>query len=172
MSTRAKMAGLFSSLFLLWVALTGRLDPAFIVVGAAISALVVRVVWRTFFAGFHDYSIGDHGWKGVRILALLSFIPRFFFDLIKSTWEVSLLALKPSLSLSPSIVQIQSGLTSKTSLVFLANQITLTPGTLTLDADMVHHRLFIHVLTLGDDGTKAVKDQISQLESRIEAIKS
>ena len=171
MSNWAKKIGLFFSLLSLWVALIGRLDPAFILVGAVVSVLVVRVVWRTFFSGFHDFHLGDHG-RGIRFLPLLCFIPCFFLDLIRSTWEVSLIALRPNLFLSPSIVQIQSGLTGKTSLVFLANQITLTPGTLTLDADMAHHRLFIHVLTLGSGGTKAVKDQISQLESRIGAITS
>ncbi len=171
MSNRAKKIVLFSSLLSLWVALTGRLDPAFILVGSVVSISVAHIVWGTFFSGFHDLPLGDDG-RGLNFIFLLCFIPCFFFDLIRSTWEVSLLALRSDLSLSPSIVQIQSGLTSKTSLVFLANQITLTPGTLTMDADMAHHRLFIHVLTLGSGGTKAVKDQIYQLESRIGAITS
>ncbi|NCC97413.1 MAG: hypothetical protein EOM02_11315, partial [Synergistales bacterium] len=81
MSNWAKKIGLFSSLLSLWVALTGRLDPAFILVGAVVSVLVVRVVWRTFFSGFHDFHLGDHG-RGIRFLPLLCFIPCFFLDLI------------------------------------------------------------------------------------------
>ncbi|SMG34094.1 Na+/H+ antiporter subunit E [Dethiosulfovibrio salsuginis] len=170
MSTQAKMTGLFSSLLILWIALTGRIDLPFILVGAIISALVVRVVWKTFFSGVHDFPLGDHVWKGINWIPLLCFVPCFFFDLIKSTWDVSILALRPNLSLAPAIIQTQSGLTSKTALVLLANQITLTPGTLTLDADISHHKLYIHVLTINDQEIDGIKDQIHQLEARIEGI--
>lgn len=170
MSTRAKMTGLFLSLLILWISLTGRIDIPFLLVGSTVSAVVVRVVWRTFFSGAQDFPLGNHVWKGINWIPLLSFVPCFFFDLIKSTWDVSLLALRPKLSLTPAIIQTPSGLTSKTALVLLANQITLTPGTLTLDADISHHDLFIHVLTLEGQSIEAIEEQIHQLESRIERI--
>lgn len=171
MSTLGKKAALSLSLLLLWVCLTGRLDSSFIAAGTVISLFVVRVVWGTFFSGFHGDPVGARGWSGIRIFSLLCFIPCFFLDLVKSTWDVSMIALMPKISLAPAIVEVQSHLSSKTALIFLANQVTLTPGTLTLDADMANHRLFIHVLSLGADGPRPVRDQISQLESRIEAIK-
>lgn len=170
MSTWSKKMGLFSSLLLLWVALTGRAAPAFIVTGSVVSALVVSVVWRTFFSSSHKLIKEVQPWKGVNWIPLLCFIPCLFFDLIKSSWSVSLLALRPRLSLSPAIVQTQSRLTNKTALVFLANHITLTPGTLTMDIDVSHHRLFVHVLTLEEGGVEVVKEQISHLESRMKRI--
>jgi multicomponent Na+:H+ antiporter subunit E len=46
----------------------------------------------------------------------------------------------------PAIVKVETGLKSETGTVVLANSITLTPGTLSVDIDEENHVLYIHCL--------------------------
>ncbi|MCF4114751.1 MULTISPECIES: Na+/H+ antiporter subunit E [Dethiosulfovibrio] len=162
-----KAGALWCSLMVLWISLTGRLDFGFMAVGVAVSTAVFRLVWRTFSPHHEGGRLGSPRIGFARLMAFLCFVPCFLWDLLKATWEVSLLALAPKVDLHSGIIKVNSDVPDKSSLVFLANLITLTPGTLTLDADMSKHDLFVHVLDLRGLGTEAVRSDISDLEARI-----
>lgn len=153
---------LFMALLALWVVLTGKKEIEPIFLGSVLSALAVRFVW----VGKSPVSVVRFG-GGPRLVPLICFIPIFLWDLVKSTWDVAMLALRPKLSLSPAVIRVGSGLKDKSALVFLANQITLTPGTLTLDADMSSHSLFVHVLNRGDIDASQARTGIYRQETRI-----
>jgi multicomponent Na+:H+ antiporter subunit E len=55
----------------------------------------------------------------------------------------------------PGIIRVKSGMQNDTGLLFLANSITLTPGTLTVSVDEATNDLFIHKIHLDEgDETK------------------
>lgn len=65
-------------------------------------------------------------------------------EIFKSNFHVAKIVLSPKLNISPTIVTITTNLKSDFDKTILANSITLTPGTLTLD--MTEDKLIIHCL--------------------------
>ncbi|MBP1925997.1 multicomponent Na+:H+ antiporter subunit E [Sedimentibacter acidaminivorans] len=65
-------------------------------------------------------------------------------EIFKSNFHVAKIVLSPKLNISPSIVIINTKLKSELNKTILANSITLTPGTLTLD--MYDDKLIVHCL--------------------------
>ena len=57
----------------------------------------------------------------------------FMWELIKANWDVAKRALNPKLPVNPGIVKVPVNLKSEYGLSTLANSITLTPGTITMD---------------------------------------
>lgn len=68
-----------------------------------------------------------------RFFSLLAFIPIYAIELFKANLDVAKRALSKELNINPGIVKIQTELQSDYGLSMLANCITLTPGTITMD---------------------------------------
>ncbi len=160
---------LFFSLFGIWILLTGRGDPLFLLVGALTSFIILKLVWRVFFLGLQEPR-AINICREINFFRLALFIPHFIMDLIAATWKVSLLALKPRMDITPGIFRINSTLKDKNALVFLANQITLTPGTLTLDGDPATHALYIHTLDTRELSKDALQEDVAKLEDRLRGV--
>ncbi len=95
-----------------------------------------------------------------RIFYLILFIPVFIFYCAKANFEVMYYVISPHLPIKPGIVKVQSDLKSETALTILANCITLTPGTLTVEAteDGV---LYVHWLSMKSIDEEVATQQIS-----------
>ena len=85
-----------------------------------------------------------------RIAAILSLALFFLRELLLSAFAVARLALSPALRsrLSPAIIAFPLTVKSEAEITLLANLITLTPGTLTLDVAADQSHLYVHALTL------------------------
>lgn len=85
-----------------------------------------------------------------RIAAILSLALFFLRELLLSAFAVARLALSPALRsrLSPAIIAFPLTVKSEAEITLLANLITLTPGTLTIDVAADHGCLYVHALTL------------------------
>jgi len=152
------------SLLLLWVALTGSVKADSILVGLALSLLITFVTWKPLFSGSRHIYVHDPEPLNFRPLKALMALPGFMADLTKASAEVAILAIKPSIQLRPGIVRVHSHLKNKTTIVFLANYITLTPGTLTVDMDISRHDLFIHSLDLDSLDASSLRDEVVSME--------
>ncbi len=155
---------LATALFLLWVALTGSVKADSILVGLALSLLITFVTWRPLFSGSRHIYVHDPEPLNFHPLKALMVLPGFIADLTKASVEVAILAVKPSIALRPGIVRVESHLKNKTALVFLANYITLTPGTLTVDMDISSHDLFIHCLDMDSLDASSLRDEVISIE--------
>jgi len=69
------------------------------------------------------------------------FVP-FFIAMAKANIDVAMRVLTGKIN--PGIVRIKTGLKKSMSLTFLANSITLTPGTLSVDVDEESNDLYVH----------------------------
>jgi energy-converting hydrogenase B subunit A len=67
------------------------------------------------------------------------------YNIVRSAWETSILCLFGGID--PQVVDVETTLKKDISHFILANSITLTPGTLTLDIDHEGGRLKVAVLT-------------------------
>ena len=72
----------------------------------------------------------------------------FFIELAKANLDVAYRVITGRIR--PGIIRLRSGMKSDFALFLLANSITLTPGTLTVDLDEKSNDLFIHVINIDE----------------------
>lgn len=126
---------LFATTWLLW---SGMTKPLILGLGLASVFLVAGLAVRI---GFFDQSVYS--------LHLARRLPRFWLwllgEIVRTNLAVTLIVLSPRLPVSPRVVTIDASGLSPAAQAVLANAITLTPGTLTLDVN--RDRLEVHCLT-------------------------
>jgi multicomponent Na+:H+ antiporter subunit E len=88
----------------------------------------------------------------------------FLRELLKANLVVLKVVLSPRIRVQSGVIAVPTELTDEVSLTVLANMITLTPGTLTLDISPDRRYLFVHTLNLDDP--EAVKRDIQQAFER------
>lgn len=89
----------------------------------------------------------------VRLILLALYIPGpFFIELTKANLDVAYRVITGRIR--PGIIRLKSGMKSDLALLMLANSITLTPGTLTVDVDEKTNDLFIHVINIDEETGK------------------
>jgi multicomponent Na+:H+ antiporter subunit E len=81
---------------------------------------------------------------GLRVLSYWGWLLK---EIVKSAWDVSRIIIHPRLPISPTMVSFRPTQHSSVGLVIHANSITLTPGTITFEAEP--HRFVVHALTRG-----------------------
>lgn len=164
---RKKSILLFVVLFLFWVLFTWKLELPALVVGLALSFVVTRISHLSFFPTVHELYRHKEPPLHFRFREAITFFPLYVLNILLATAQVALLALKPHIELKPGIVKLETSIRNKTTLVILANQITLTPGTLTVDIDLAHHNLFVHSINLRTLDADSVRKEVKELEERL-----
>jgi len=135
---------LFFLAFLVWMGLTWPPDWQHAFIGV-------------FVAGFVAYMTGDmfvkrpHMFKSPkRYFWFLYYIPIFIWECFKANIDVAYRVGHPDMPINPGIVKVKTILRSDTGLTFLANSITLTPGTLSIDVDQENGFLYVHWINVKD----------------------
>jgi multicomponent Na+:H+ antiporter subunit E len=139
-----------------WVLLSGFFTPFLLSVGLG-SALAV--VW---FARRMDV-VDDEGHPirlGPRVLLYWLWLLK---EIAKSAWDVSKIILHPRLPISPTVVRFKPSQATDVGLVIHAQSITLTPGTITIEAGP--GEFVVHGLTRG--GAEATVG--SEMDRRVTA---
>ena len=141
------MVGKFILLFLVWIGVTNSLNIQELIVGAIVSFLIAK-----FFTPKREFNLKDLAVKYIR------FIPIFLKNLIESNIAVAKIVLNPKLPINTGIVKLKTDLTNEHDRLILANAITLTPGTITVE--LRDRELFIHVLNLDSLDRDKLQDSI------------
>jgi multicomponent Na+:H+ antiporter subunit E len=76
----------------------------------------------------------------------LSLLLLFIRELILSALRVAWLAVQPKLRIRPAIIAYPLTVTSDAQITLLANMITLTPGTLSVDVSADRKTLYVHAI--------------------------
>ena len=122
--------------FLIWLLLTWSLDYQQLAAGLILSVLV------TFFVADTFPSRPGRLLNPVRWFWLLLYLPYFLYYVVKANLDVAYRVLHPDIPIHPGIVKVKTTLTTEMGKAFLANSITLTPGTLVVD--IVDQDLYVH----------------------------
>ncbi len=121
------IAVLFATLFLFWIMLMGSLHPDSLLVGALVS-LSIALLYRNGLSFFTEFRATPAAlWAGLRYYGY------FFKELVRSNLRLTAIVLSPDLPIRPGIVKVRTRLQSRMGRLMLANSITLTPGTLTVE---------------------------------------
>lgn len=125
---------------LLWAAVSGSFSPLNLLFGLLLGLLALWLVRDS------------RSFTPVRMrpLALLRLVVIFLAELLKSGWRVLVLVLTPRLTLKPAIVAVPLAVTDDFEITLLANMITLTPGTLSVDLSDDRRLLYVHCLNAPD----------------------
>lgn len=118
----------FCLCFVFWLLLTWSFAAQEIIVGAVVSLAVALFVSR-FFIHESAYWLLNPG----RFGALVCYIPVFLRELVKANLDVAGRCFGGCKDVNPGIVKVPVDLKSDYAQAMLANSITLTPGTITLD---------------------------------------
>lgn len=135
-----------------WVTLWEAFTWANVIGGALVAAAVVALLPQT---------PGLPG-QGLRPLAAIKLAAVFAWELIKASafmaWEV----VTPRNRIDAAVISVNLISTNAGVITLVANMVSLTPGTLTLDVDEQVSTLFIHVLHLRS--VEATRDSVLRLE--------
>ncbi len=163
---------LFLVSFITWILLVfpyhperGEWDWESVYIGLA-SAFLVSVLFIGIFTRSPRKFFDPRRWFWV-----LVYIPVFVYYMIRANLQVVYLALHPKMPISPGIVRVRTGLKSDSGITALANSITLTPGTFTLDLDRDKGVLYVHWLKVKtvdeEEATKEIPGRFEKFLRRI-----
>ncbi len=146
---------------LLWILLTGSLDSQELIAGGVVSLLVTALFTSRLiiFTGFR--------FSWLAPVYILSYLGNFLVALLLANFDLAVRVLSPSLPIRPEMVEVKTVLKSPLAKLMLANTITLTPGTLTVD--LIDDRLQIHWVNCppGTTSQSATKQIVANFEKQI-----
>ena len=85
-----------------------------------------------------------------KITSAIHLVGSFLYTLVQANLTVALIVLSPRLRIRPAIVAYRTDLRSSAAITALANMITLTPGTLTIEISSDQRTLYVHALDMND----------------------
>jgi multicomponent Na+:H+ antiporter subunit E len=133
-----RVAALVVALFAFWLLLSGMTAPFLVLSGLASAIAVAALAWRMGAADPEGHPV--HLTAGA-----LTYWPWLIKEIAVSGWTVARIILDPRLPVSPVLARFAPSQKSTVGLVTHANSITLTPGTITVEAD--HGEFLVHALT-------------------------
>lgn len=141
--------------FIIWMLLTWQINTQVIIAGLIASAIVALL--------FHEILPKEHlvFISPIRIFWTLVYIPVFFYYIIKANFDVVYRALHPKMPIKPGIVKIKTTLKTESGITALANSITLTPGTLTVDLTDDGF-LYVHWINVKSDDVEQATELIAR----------
>jgi multicomponent Na+:H+ antiporter subunit E len=134
--------------------LTAPADAKNVTIGIFVAIFVTFMTVDTFKAAGgsaqEDYKLPSLPALAKKIFWFICYVMVFLWECIKANLDVAWRVLHPTLPIRPGTIRVKTDLKSDVGLTFLANSITLTPGTTTVDIDKEGGYIYIHVLFLKD----------------------
>ena len=143
-------------LALIWVAVSGDISGAGLLTGFVLGYVILGLTLREL-PGFSAYVR--------RIPKIFLFTGYFLKELIRSNLRVAWDVVTPTHYMKPAVIAVPLDARTEGEIVLLANLISLTPGTLSLDVSSDRRVLYLHVMYLDD--LEQTRAQIKQFEARV-----
>lgn len=125
-----------------WAAITGVFSLTNVIFGALIGVWALWVVRERMQVSRTFLRL----WRAISLLGL------FVFEIVLSAVRVAMVVVSPRLdrALNPAIIAFPLTLKSDVQITMLANMITLTPGTLSVDVSEDRKTLYVHAISVRD----------------------
>jgi multicomponent Na+:H+ antiporter subunit E len=143
-------------LALVWAAITGSASVPNLLFGLALGGLALRLVRNPAATPIETV----RPWKAAVLAGV------FVRELVLSGWRVARMVVSPDMRLDPAIFAYPLTVDRDFEITLLANLITLTPGTLSVDVSSDRTCLYVHAIDASDVG-QACKDIERAFERRI-----
>ena len=139
-----------------WAAMTGAFSLLNVVFGFVLGGICLSLIRNQAGAMSHF----------VRLILAVELAVIFVLELVKSSVNVAIIVLSPGRVLQPAIIAYPLEVKSDAEITLLANLITLTPGTLSIDVSDDASTLYVHAIDAPDIDA-IIADIKSSFESRI-----
>ena len=148
---------------LFWFLITFRLTIPNLIVGS-IAALITTLIFGRYFLRNVYKFLQPH-----RYFWLMVYLFIFIWACIKANVDVAYRVLHPAMPIKPGIVKVKTELKSEFARTILANSITMTPGTISVD--IIGDYLYIHWIYVRSEDPEVYTHIISgQFEKFIKKI--
>jgi multicomponent Na+:H+ antiporter subunit E len=151
--------------FIVWMLLAWPPDLHHAIVGILVAGFVAVLFGSLFVRRVHHFTHPS------RYLWFAYYVPMFLWECLKANIDVALIVIKPKLAIKPGIVKVKTSLRSDTALTFLANSITLTPGTFCVDIKPEQGVLYIHWIRVESQdeerATQLIVDKFERILKKI-----
>lgn len=148
-------------LALVWAGISGSFSGLNLLLGGLIGAAAVLVL--------REATAGPTTSR--RLKRILSLTIMFFYELMASAVRVALVVIRPDLKkvVRPAIVAVPLTVKSDAEITLLANLITLTPGTLSIDVSPDKSVLYVHALSM-DDRDAMIAEIANGFEKKVKEV--
>jgi len=119
-----------------WLMLTFKITLPNIIVGSVASVICSAIFTRFFITNVYKL-LQPH-----RYYWFIIYLFVFIWECLKANIDVAYRVLHPAMPIRPGIVKVRTTLKSDLARTLLANSITMTPGTITID--IIGDYLYIH----------------------------
>lgn len=153
---------IFLASLALWLLLSYSLGLEYILTGLVIGFFVVLMTADVFgdIQPWVFKNISRYPW-------FIYYIALFIWECIKANLDGAYRVIHPDLPMRPGIVKVKTQLKSEVGLTFLANSLTLTPGTMTVDVDKEGGFLYVHWVEVREQDTAKATELIVRKFERI-----
>ena len=137
-------------LFVFWLLLSGHFEVQFLILGALASVLTAALtndLLRPSRTDLFQQVPQNLSWLLSSFVRFLMYVPYLLVQIVRSNLEVAYLVLHPRMPIAPRLVEFKTPLRLEPAQVLLAQSITLTPGTVTVDVR--NGRFLVHSLYRG-----------------------
>ena len=153
---------LFLAAFAVWCLLNWVPDGAHLLAGALVAWLVAFLMGSLVIRRPHLM------WHPRRYFYFLfHYVPVFIWEVVKANIDVAYRTVHPRPRINPGIVKVNTSLRSDIACTLLANSITLTPGTMSVDFDKSRSVLYVHWIDVRAPDTEAATRLIVERFERI-----
>lgn len=152
------MTGFFWNLVLAlaWTALTGSFSGPNLLLGFGFGYITLVILQN------QQPSLNNYGKRLPRILAFLLYFVR---ELLRSNMKVAFDVLTPPWHMQPGVIAVPLLARSDLEITLVANFISLTPGTLSLDVSDDRKVLYIHAMFLQDE--QQLRRDLEEIQQRL-----
>lgn len=123
-------------LALAWSAVTGEFSLLNFAFGFVLAIFALSLIRE---------QVGSVGYFS-RARRVVSLLLLFLYELVLSAWRVAVMVLSPNMNLKPGIFAYPLRVDRDFEITMLANLITLTPGTLSVDVSDDRRTLYVHAI--------------------------
>lgn len=144
---------LFILSYIFWLLLTFELSPVNLAVGAIAAFITALLFGKYFYTSVYKFL------QPQRYFWFLVYLVILGWECLKANFDVAYRVLHPSMPIKPGIVKVKLELQSEFARAMLANSITLTPGTITVD--IVGDELFVHWIYVSSEDPEKYSHKIA-----------
>ena len=154
---------LFITSFIFWLLLTWSAEPGSVIGGLAVAGIT------TFFFGKYYFQNVVKFIQPRRYYWFIIYLFIFIWECIKANFDVAYRVIHPKMPIRPGIVRVPLSLKSPFARTMLANSITMTPGTITVD--IVDDNMYVHwIYITSEDPVEYTKKVSGRFENYIKKI--
>ena len=151
-------------LFAFWLILSGKFEAKYLIFGVVSAALVTFITQDLLQPEEKPRKKSRSAPPFKTAWRFFSYFAWLVYEILQANIQVTYLVLHPKLPIDPGLLRFRTRLQSKVGHIVLANSITLTPGTITVD--LTEGTYLVHALVPGAAGSLLE----AKMQSRLEAI--